>query len=235
MSNDLLDELLNRSARPTGGAEEVSPGLYLAMAREARTAARAPRRAVRVGVGVGLTALLVGGSGAAMASGIFQWSGWAADPDITYAFSLPSGRQCEERILINEAPSAGDGIPTPSPQGAALRKWAQAANFDALLNVPAELSALDPVDGLTRAEKEAGTISPDPNGPSAVMIVLRDRGGLDVVPKTTAGPTTDDLYANAVDTGLSKLINAKAAAIVADSGVTDGWSTNLEMQCEPAA
>jgi hypothetical protein len=176
----------------------------------------------------------VGATTAAAAAGLFRWDGWAESPDITYSFTLPSGRQCEERILINDTVTAGDGIATPSPRGAAIKEWARSADFNALIDVPAELAALDPADGMPRAEKEAGRIQPNPDGPDALMIVLLDDGGLNVVPKTDDGPSADDLYANAVNTGLSRVIQNEASGIEAGPNQTPDWSTNLQMQCEPA-
>lgn len=230
MTRDPLDELLDRSApyAPVTESESLTTA-YEAMARDARVRARMSRRRAHLAIGAGLAVVLAGGATAAAAAGLFSWSVWATNPDITYSFTLPSGRQCEERILVKESTTAGDGLETPSPGGAALKHWAESADFHALIDVQKELAALDPADGIPISQKEAGGVSPDPTGPDAVMIVLRDDGGLTVVPKTKAGPTSDDLYANAVDTGLLRVLQQESAKI----GATSDWSTNVQMQCEP--
>lgn len=225
-----LDILLDGAAppRPALGHE------FALMALDARRATRRnTSRAARVGLGVGLVALLAGGAGTAFAAGVFSWQGWAADPDIAYSYALPGGRQCEVRIHINDAPSAGDGIPTPSANGAVLRDWARAADFTRLVDVDAEIAALDPADGIPIAWKTNGRrVEPDPAGPDAIMIVLGDDGHLDVVPKAGAGPDADDLYAHAVMNGIDDAIRAEAVRIGGPDGV-DGWATDLAAACEP--
>lgn len=232
MTNDPLTDLLDHSAPPAPSTRtETLTAAYAAMAKDAVATRRRSRGRIRVLAGVGLTVALAGGASAAAASGLFSWSGWANDPDITYSFTLPSGRQCEERFLINETTTAGDGVQTPSAGGVVLKNWARSADFDALIDVPAEIASLDPADGLPRAEKEKGMVFPDPSGPDALMVVIREPGGgLDVVPKTAAGPNADDLYATAVDRAFTRLLIEQAAA----SGANDDWSTALQMQCEPA-
>ena len=211
MKRDPLDEQLDRSAphAPETDSDSLTTA-YRAMAQDARAQVRRPRRRSHFAISAGLTVVLAGGATAAAAAGLFSWTGWASDPDITYSFTLPSGRQCEERILVNDNNTAGDGLRTPSAGGAALKDWADSADFDSLIDVPAEVAALDPADGLSIALKKSGAIHPDPAGPDAVMIVLREEGGLDVVPKTVPGPTSDDLYANAVDTALLRLLQHEA-------------------------
>lgn len=234
MPDEPLTEKLDRSApvTPSIGSAWFAETIAV-MSREARAEATARRRtrAMRWAAGAGLAVLFTGGASAAMASGLFTWTGWAAKPDIAYSFTLPSGRQCEEHILINETTTAGDRIQTASAAGAALKAWATSADFTELVDVPAQLAALNPADGLPKAAEEKGTLFPDPNGPDALMVVLKSSGGLDVVPKTTTGPTADDLYAVAVHTGLQDVLKSHAVAL----GASGDWSTNLQMQCQPAS
>jgi hypothetical protein len=84
---------------------------------------------------------------------------------------------------------------------------------------------------MPKAAEDKGTVFPDPKGPDALMVVLKSGGGLDVVPKTTAGPSADDLYAVAVHTGLQDVLNSRGVAL----GASGDWSTNLQMQCRPAS
>lgn len=234
MSDELLTEKLDHSAPPTPLSDTATfKAAFALMAQDARAEAMRKRRrhVVRLSAGIGLVVFLASGASAAAANGLFSWTGWAAEPDITYSFTLPSGRQCQERILIKEATTAGDGSQTPSAVGAALKSWAASADFSKLVDVPVELAALNPADGMPRAEEAKGTLHPDPNGPDALMVVLKGNGGLDVVPKTKAGPTADDLYANAVDRRLQDLLRAHAVSL----GASADWSTNLQMQCRPAS
>jgi hypothetical protein len=234
MPDESLTEKLDRSAPVTPSVDSAWFAETIAvMSREARAEAMTTRRtrAMRWAAGAGLAVLFTGGATAAMASGIFSWTGWAAKPDIAYPFTLPSGRQCEEHILINETTTAGDRAQTASAAGAALKSWAASADFTKLVDVSAQLAALNPADGMPRAAEDKGSVLPDPKGPDALMVVLKNGGGLDVVPKTAAGPTADDLYAVAVDTGLQEVLHSQAVAL----GASGDWSTNLQMQCQPAS
>jgi hypothetical protein len=67
-------------------------------ARSQVAAEQACTRTPRLVAGVGLAVLLTG-AGAAVAAGRFEWLPWALDPDAAYVVTLPSGRDCELRVV----------------------------------------------------------------------------------------------------------------------------------------
>lgn len=69
---------------------------------------RRPRRSRPLFVGLALALAICSGAGAAVASGGFAWLPWAQNPDVSQSFALPSGRQCEERIILKRTWYAGD-------------------------------------------------------------------------------------------------------------------------------
>ncbi|KRA23568.1 hypothetical protein ASD65_03370 [Microbacterium sp. Root61] len=212
MNPDALDDQLHRSA-PTSVAP--TPALHAdlaAMMRDAeaevtRTAPPTRRRVSRIAIGAGLALAMLGGAGAAVAAGGFAWLPWAQDPDVAYAYTLPSGRACEARVLTDNASLGADGA---SPESVAqLRSWLAATDVLAIADVDGVLATL-------RSE-------PDPE----LMVVLTPEGPLDVVPRTAEGPTPDDEYAQAVDRAVNEAIAAHAATI--DTG---WWAFAIQMQCE---
>jgi hypothetical protein len=95
MTPDLLDELLDRSAPATRAA--ASAGLRAMIADAARTAK--PRRRRNIGLAAGaLTALLLGGTGVAAASGEWLWGAGLENPDRSYTYTAPTWGQCEIRF-----------------------------------------------------------------------------------------------------------------------------------------
>lgn len=100
MDSEQLDELLAASA-PAGRA--IDPLDVRAMMADAGELARPgrPRRHLKAGIaGAAVLALMIGGGGVAVASGLVSWPSGFEDPDGSYAFTLPSGRACEVRLVI---------------------------------------------------------------------------------------------------------------------------------------
>lgn len=64
-----------------------------------RARTRAPRAPHRLAWTVALGILFTGGAAAAAAAGA-GWAPWAADPDVAFTYSLPSGLVCEQRIGV---------------------------------------------------------------------------------------------------------------------------------------
>ncbi|MFG6475753.1 hypothetical protein ACFXP7_05135 [Microbacterium sp. P06] len=225
--HDSLDDLLNRSAPAHGETADLHARFSL-MVRDAQREAAPTRtpRAWRAAVGAGLGVLLVGGAGAAFASGIFNWEPWAEDPDISYSFTLPSGIDCETRILIDSAPAqGGNGIPTPSVGAEQFRSWAQTTDLFALADVDARLAELEQNGGMP------ADMAPMQPGEQELMVVVEPGGGLDVVPKTDGGPSADDLYAHAVDLAMTDVLTSKSAELGLDGTAGNGWSTSQQMLC----
>ncbi|MGZ0710910.1 hypothetical protein ACWPKO_21545 (plasmid) [Coraliomargarita sp. W4R53] len=227
IERDPLDDLLNQSA-PTQVENVELQSQFATMVREAQREA-APRRtraAWRLAVGAGLSVLLVGGAGAAVAGGIFNWEPWAEDPDISYSFTLPSGIACETRVLIDSAPDQGGaGIPTPSVGAEQFRSWAQTTDLFALADVNARLAELTQNGGMP------ADLAPLRQGEPQLMVVLESGGGLDVVPKTASGPSADDLYAHAVDLAMADVLESKSTELGLDGIAGNGWSTTQQMMC----
>lgn len=111
-TDDRLDLLLERSAP---AAIVIDSALMREMhtvshATSAHVTAERPatRRTHHLAAGVGLAVLLSAGGGAAFATGGFDWLPWVQDPDVAYAFTLPSGRGCEARIVLDQTEEYGD-------------------------------------------------------------------------------------------------------------------------------
>jgi len=226
VQRDSLDDLLDECA-PSQSESLNLRTQFVAMAREARREA-APGRASRgwrVAVGAGLGVLLVGGAGAAVAGGILNWAPWAEDPDISYSFTLPSGVECETRILIDSTPDqAGNGVSTPSAGADEFRSWAQTADLYALADVDARLAELERHGGMP------ADLARTQPGDEGLMVVVTP-SGLDVVPQTASGPTADDLYAHAVDLAMADVLAAKSTELGLDGTAGNGWSTSQQMMC----
>ncbi|MFC5931140.1 hypothetical protein D6T64_13530 [Cryobacterium melibiosiphilum] len=110
-ATDPLDVMLGHSSPETVTiTAEVQRDLAVmnrAAAREVAT--KAPSRwTTSLVVGFGLALALTGTAGAATATGVFAWLPWAENPDMVYAFVLPSGRACEGRIALQHEAAAGN-------------------------------------------------------------------------------------------------------------------------------
>ncbi|MFT4258631.1 hypothetical protein [Microbacterium sp.] len=117
MDIEELDGLLNASAPNTRTIDRIEVRAMMADAREAARPARSPRR-VGAGMAAGAAlALVIGGGGVAVASGLVAWPSGFEDPDGFYAFTLPSGRACEVRLIVEDRTSATD----PSADDATTR------------------------------------------------------------------------------------------------------------------
>ena len=139
-NQDRLELMLERSA-PTALA--VDDDLTRAMDNAAHTA-RAEvtaeqtrvRRVPRLVAGVGLVVLLTGGAGAAVAAGGFEWLPWAQNPDAAYVFTLPSGRGCELRVIVEQTEDIGDwngfvaNVGHLAVEDAVVERWADQIRSD---------------------------------------------------------------------------------------------------------
>lgn len=81
------------------------------LVEESRKRTGTSRPAHRVAWTVALGLLFTSGAAAAAATGA-GWAPWAADPDVTFTYSLPSGLECEQRIGVVEGgdPAVRDAI-----------------------------------------------------------------------------------------------------------------------------
>lgn len=208
---DPLDDLLTRSAP---ASVQSTPSLHRDLAllsREARSAEESRRRPTRLLVGAGLSLLLLGGAGTAVAATTFNWAPWAEDPDIAYPFTLPSGRECEARVLmllVTDAPETGPISTTPDATLSAHFR-----SFDAI-------AASDIESSIAEVRSRAG---------SGMMVAVSADGQLSDVHETAEGPTADDVYAAAAHDALGDALRAEAIAYGLGS---DQWSSEYDIQCE---
>lgn len=138
--HDPLDLLLERSAPTTPRVDDDLIRIMHHVSNLARVQATAeqPRvpRTPGVLAGLGLAVLLTGGAGAAVAAGGFEWLPWAQDPDAAYAFTLPSGRECELRVVVEQTEDVGDWnafvthVGHLSVEDAAVERWADQIRSD---------------------------------------------------------------------------------------------------------
>jgi len=101
---DPFDALLERSGpRTTPATPELREELTrMAVASVSDRRASGSRR-LRIAAGAGIAALaLLAGAGTAAATGLIEWGPWAQDPDVVYAYTLPSGESCELRVTFDD-------------------------------------------------------------------------------------------------------------------------------------
>lgn len=138
---DNLDMLLARSAPTPLRVDADLDRTMDQVAHDARAQAsaerpRSARRTPRLVAGVSLAVLLTGGAGAAAAAGGFEWLPWAQEPDAAYVFTLPSGRECELRVVVQQTEDAGDwnafvtDVGNLSVEDAAVGRWVDRIRSD---------------------------------------------------------------------------------------------------------
>jgi hypothetical protein len=103
----MLSQSSPRTVMVTPGVQRDLEVMNRAAAREVATGTPS-RWTARLVVGFGLALALTGTAGAATATGVFAWLPWAENPDMAYAFVLPSGRACEGRIALQHEAASGD-------------------------------------------------------------------------------------------------------------------------------
>ena len=186
-TSDPLDLLLERSAPTTVHiGDDLARDLdRAAFAARSQVAAERPRarRLPHVLAGVGLAVLLTGGAGAAVASGGFDWLPWAQDPDAAYVFTLPSGRECEIRAIVEQTEDVGE--------------------WDAFVADVSQLAVDD-----AAVERWAEEIHSD----DRAIIQMLDDDGEWYDPGPGGTPTEDDLYAAAHWVAFGEEVTARAAA-----------------------
>lgn len=211
MSPDLIDDLLDRSAPATRAADAAHVDAMIADA-EQHARPRRPRRRVTIGIAAGVAALFVAGGGVAFASGLIDWQSRYESPDASYPVTLPSGRQCEVRII---AVGAEDNDRTSPQASAELKKWLSDADLVSGL----DLTAARAEDARQAAE------SPDQT------VVIGPEGWLMDSPQKPGTRSADDVYAHIVDIA----VRTEVLAEVGDLGLDLRTSTfNGGIRCETA-
>lgn len=210
-SDEELSRVLDASAPAVvPHSDELVSDLDRAVS-EARVHVLSDRVRVRGGarrglVALGLAVLLVGGGAtAAVATGGFSWLPWAQNPDVAYSFTLPSGRACEERVVLERTWFGGD--------------WE--AFVDSAKNLVVSSAEVD----RTLAEIRV---------PGTAIMVLDARGEL-VSPgesgNSFAQATDDDWYVQAHKVALGREMSRLAQS----TDLGDSWNSHFQLQCESVA
>ncbi|PRB18970.1 hypothetical protein [Microbacterium sp. MYb62] len=206
MDDDLFDDGLARSNPATVTRRPDLDVALRAMVRDAEDTARPvrPRRRATVGVAAATAlALVIGGGGVAVASGLVSWPGGFEDPDGAYSFSLPSGRACEVRLIIGDPatiddPTAEVDRSTDTETQRALQdevaQWLRGGALDRALNLPA-------------AEAEVRAIY-DEQAVVGMTVIIGADGWLEDAASVPGRPDADDIHAFAVDRAVGEAMTA---------------------------
>lgn len=221
MDTEQLDESLRASAPVAMSIDRIDIG---AMMADARTEARPdrPRRRIRVGVGAAAAlALIIGGGGVAVASGLVSWPSGFEDPDGSYAFTLPSGRACEVRLIVEDRTSASE----PGAHDAATR--------DVQKSVTSWLreGALDHDLDLDAADAEVTRILSEQEKSYGMTVLIGDDGWLTDAALTPGRPDADDARAFTVD----RAVRAAMSEHLVEAGFPEStWTfgTDGGVKCE---
>ncbi|WP_217183763.1 hypothetical protein [Streptomyces sp. AC495_CC817] len=215
MDDDRLTSILDTSA-PT--ARVLDAGIVRRMILDAETMARPARarRRARIGIAAAASlALVVGGGGVAIASGLVAWPSGFEDPDGSYAFTLPSGRACEVRLIVEDRtdpsePSADDAATTALQESVA--SWLRGGALDRDLD-------------LVAADAEAERILADQETDSGMTVLIGSDGWLTDAAVEPGRPDADDARAFAVD----RAVHAAMTSHLIDAGFPeDTWTFSTE-------
>ena len=213
MDTEKFDDLLDDSAAER---RAIDPKTFRAMvadaAEEADRGAPVPRRRISAGIGAAAAlALVIGGGGVALASGLVEWPSGFDDLDGSYAFSLPSGRACEVRMLIEGGTSPDD----PGSDDAHTR-----AIQDSVTTWLHE-GALERDLDLDAADAEVARILAEQREASGMTVLIDTDGWLVDAVSTPGRPDADDERAFAVD----RAVRAAMTAHLLDEGFPENTWT----------
>lgn len=199
--SDPIDDLLERSAPvlvDRGSAHDAALAQMVADARDTVSPEHRPRRR-RTALAAALAgALVVGGGGAAVAAGLVDWPSGFENPDNAFAFTLPSDRACEVRLVVEEPDvEAADGENRAQEE---IDRWLNSVDLWAELDIPA-------------AEAEVAQIIGDQKADSGMTIRLDSDGWLADVSLDGGEATPDDLYAFAVNRAIGAAMREQLATV----------------------
>lgn len=184
--SDPINELLCRSAPAIADRGAGANAALQQMARDARDSvrpARLSRRRTGVIAAVLSGALLLSGGGVAIAAGLVDWPAGFEDPDSSFAFTLPSGRACEVRLVVADVDSeAAEGENRAQQE---VDRWLNEANLQSELDLEA-------------ADRDAAQIFAEQRE-AGQTILIDDQGGLTDAPLELREATPDDEYAFVVN------------------------------------
>lgn len=221
MDTEQLDDLLDASARPAAVIDLLTIRSMVADAAETVRPARARRR-VRAGLAAGAAlVLMIGGGGVAVASGLVSWPSGFENPDGSYAFTLPSGRACEVRLIVGDQTSATE----PSPDDVTTR-----AVQDSVATWLRD-GALERDLDLGAADAEAARILAEQEDSYGMTVLIGADGWLTDAAMTPGRPNADDARAFAVN----RAVRAAMTDHLVSAGFPEStwtYSTEGGVKCE---
>ncbi|MFK4760851.1 hypothetical protein ACI3KS_07945 [Microbacterium sp. ZW T5_45] len=227
MDTEQFDALLDASAPAPRVVDRADVRAMMTAAAEAAEAAEPPdtwrpRRRVRISLAAAAAvALMIGGGGVAVASGLVSWPSGYEDPDGSYAFTLPSGRACEVRLVVEDQ--------TASDEDAGADDATTRAVQDALTSWLRE-GALERDLDLQEADAEAARILAEQRAVGMTVLIGAD-GWLTDEAIAPGRPDDDDARAFAVD----RAVRAALADRLVDAGFPpQTWTVSAEggVKCE---
>lgn len=197
MNDDLLDERLSQSAPVPALRGPHLDGALPAMIVDAQDITRSaqPRRRATAGItAAAALLLLVGGGGVAVAAGLVSWPSGFENPDGAYAFTLPSGRACEVRLVIGESEPIED--PTAEVDRSVDTETQRAVQEEVARWLRG--GALDRDLDLSTAEADVSAIYDEQEAVGMTILIGAD-GWLEDAAIAPGRPNADDARAFAVD------------------------------------
>lgn len=197
MDDDLFDDRLAQSSPATASRGPHFETAVRTMIEDAEATVRPapPRRRTAAGISIAAAlALVIGGGGVAVASGLVSWPSGYEHPDGAYAFTAPSGRACEVRLVIGapepveDSSAEGDRSDDTEAQREVqeeVARWLRAGALDEDLDLPA-------------AKTEVAAIYAEQADVEMTVLIGAD-GWLTDAATVTGRPDADDAYAFAVD------------------------------------
>lgn len=142
MTRDTLDDLLDRSAPPSGPAAKVDLDAMIADARQPDPRTLRPRILITAGLAAVLAS---GGVGVALATDGFSWAPWARDPVGAVQFTMTDGLYCELRFSEY---TAGSDPAFVNEVNRILEDWYRSTDVLAVVQakVPTRLDEIGPIE-----------------------------------------------------------------------------------------
>lgn len=220
MDEDQLNTMLEASAPETS---RIDASAVRAMMSDAEAMARPSRARHRVKIGAAAAAalaLVVGGGGVAIASGLVSWPSNLENPDGSYAFTLPSGRACEVRLIVTDDASDDDQSEDVELQREIqddVANWLRSGALDRELDLPA-------------AEEEAVRVLSEQAEDYGMTVLIGGDGELTDHKSVEGRPTVDDVRAFAVN----RAIHGALTDHLRDAGYAENtwtFSTDGGVKC----
>lgn len=223
MEDDRLHSLLDSSV-PAPRALDAAVIRHMMADAEGIARPGRTRRRGRIGLATAATlALVIGGGGMAVASGLVSWPSGFENPDAAFDFTLPSGRACEFRMLVTSS-DAADTAADVSPDRdrdeaieAKLAEWLRDGDLRDRLDLT---SARAVAENVFAEQRVVG-----------MTISIADDGWLVDTAADSDTVSPDDLEAFTID----RAVRAAVAEQLRAQGYQDGsWtvSTDGGVKCE---